>query len=316
MRIVLEPLIPPHDPRLYAATKVAEGVDGFAAVDQSGLDSYRDEGFLLVRGGYSVDEVAAARAELEAMATADDPRCAAVYYEGALRRYLPENADTEESREQEPQGLPDDSPTVARLALGADLAGLPAVDRKIRASLVRKFAGFTKEHPPLAALAKKPELKALLKKVIGPRLRLFQTMAMIKPPGGREKPWHQDHAYFNLPLDAKIAGIWIALDRVTAENGAMVVLAGGHKEGPRLHFKRRDWQICDTDILGLSSTVVPMNPGDVLIFDGKLPHGTPTNATDTQRWAVQIHYIGRDVSETPEEERLAIFGSEGKGVSC
>lgn len=346
MRVVIEPQIPAHDPTLYKAAHVAEGVEGFDAVDEAAMKAYDEQGFILIRGGFTAEEVAAARQELADMARSDDPRCAAVYYEGELRRHLAEAAGgvrdaatpsagpdggggaatgtqgaasgggAAATKDDADNLAPGDSPTVSKLALGRTLDALPDVDREVRASLVRKLAGFTKEHPPLAALAKKPELKELVKRIVGPRLRLFQTMAMIKPPRGREKPWHQDHAYFNLPIETKIVGIWVALDKVTAENGAMVVLAGAHKEGPRVHFMRRDWQICDTDITGVGATVLPMEPGDVMIFDGKLPHGTPTNNTDMQRWAVQIHYISRDVQETPEEERLAVFGSEGKGVTC
>ena len=70
----------------------------------------------------------------------------------------------------------------------------------------------------------------------------------------------------------------------------MHMLAGGHKAGARVHFKRRDWQICDTDVDPTGRVAVPMGAGDVLLFDGKLPHGTPINRTDEFRWAVQYHY--------------------------
>ena len=33
-------------------------------------------------------------------------------------------------------------------------------------------------------------------------LEIFQSLALLKPPGGREKPWHQDNAYFNVDGDA------------------------------------------------------------------------------------------------------------------
>ena len=29
----------------------------------------------------------------------------------------------------------------------------------------------------------------------------------------------------------------------------------------------------------------------VLLFDSYLPHGTPTNTTDVQRYALQYHYV-------------------------
>lgn len=79
---------------------------------------------------------------------------------------------------------------------------------------------------------------------------------------------------------------------------------------------RRDWQICDTDVVRERRLAVPMAVGDVLLFDGKLPHGTPTNRTEQQRWALQLHYIPRDAREVDEGLRLETFGSEGKDVSC
>ena len=113
-----------------------------------------------------------------------------------------------------------------------------------------------------------------------------------------------------------IVGVWIPMGEVTPENGCMHMLAGGHKEGPRLHFKRRDWQICDTDVATSGRVAVPMRPGDVLLFDGKIPHGTPTNQTDSFRWAVQYHYRPADAVLIEDAERLEAFGSEGKNVTC
>ena len=80
---------------------------------------------------------------------------------------------------------------------------------------VRKFMGFTREeNPALKAVAEDP---ALMRRwsagfwEVQPGL--YQDMALIKPPGGREKPWHQDRAYFNLTQTTRIVGVWIALDR-------------------------------------------------------------------------------------------------------
>ena len=38
-----------------------------------------------------------------------------------------------------------------------------------------------------------------------------KAIKMIKPPGGREKPRHQDHAYFKLPLSTPVVGVWLAV---------------------------------------------------------------------------------------------------------
>jgi len=145
---------------------------------------------------------------------------------------------------------------------------------------------------------------------------MFQDMALLKPPRiGREKPWHQDHAYFDYPLDTPIVGVWIALDEATVENGCMQLLPGRHRE-PLTHFQRRDWQLCDTAVLGTESVAAPLPSGGLLLFDGKLPHGTPHNTSPRRRRALQYHYRPEDAQNCPTEVRLEAFGSEGKDVTC
>jgi len=84
VRVFFEPKIPLHGPELYAFERIDEGVPAKAAGDPAALDRYRVDGFLMVRGLLPTDEVRAARAELEAMALADAPSCAMIWYEAAL----------------------------------------------------------------------------------------------------------------------------------------------------------------------------------------------------------------------------------------
>jgi phytanoyl-CoA hydroxylase len=308
MQVIFEPKVEKHAPDLYHAHRTASKTPGLEAVDADAVQRYQDDGFLVVERAYTEQEVRAARQALHEMTRADDPGCDAIYFEGALRDHFGVEDDRESNAGKDPDR--------EQLALGAKGHALPDVPVDLRARYVRKFMGFTNRHAALGGLAKKPELLDVTRRLVDESPCAFQDMAMIKPPGGREKPWHQDHAYFNLPINTPVVGVWIALDEVGPHNGCMYVLAGGHKEGPRHHFMRRDWQICDTDIEGCEMTAVPMNPGDALLFDAKLPHGTPTNQSDEYRWAVQLHYVPASAVETADEERLAVFGTEGKNVTC
>ena len=123
-------------------------------------------------------------------------------------------------------------------------------------------------------------------------------------------------AYFNLPLDTTVVGVWIALDEATPENGCMMVIPGSHKQGAALHFQKRDWQICDTDVYNDGAVAVPLMPGSLLFFHGLIHHGTPANRSDKRRRALQFHYRAKSVQPTSEADRLAIFGSEGTDVTC
>lgn len=187
-----------------------------------------------------------------------------------------------------------------------------------RMDLVRRCMGFVKEDSRLRALATDERILRVVRELTGSDdLVMFQDMALLKPPGGgREKPWHQDNAFFDYEPGTPIVGVWIALDPATPENGCMHVIPGSHVEGAVVHFKRRDWQLCDDEVDVARDTVVPLPPGGALFFHGLLHHGTPANRTDTRRRAVQLHYLPADTPGIPEERRLEIFGSEGKDVSC
>jgi phytanoyl-CoA hydroxylase len=310
VRVFYESTIAPHDPELYSFERIDDGITPQEALSEAGLARWRDEGFLNVRGLLPLAEVQAARAELEAMALSEKPDCELIYYEGALRQYIQLDA----GRDQDVDG---NKASVFGFQPGQQGDGLPPVDPKLRARYVRKFMSFVGMAPELTRLSKQPSLMAIVTRLLGGQPpEMFQDMALVKPGGGREKPWHQDHAYFNVALDTPIVGVWIPMGEVTPENGCMHMLAGGHRAGPRIHFKRRDWQICDSDIDARGRVAVPMAPGDVLLFDGKLPHGTPTNRTDEHRWAVQYHYRPGTAVLTDDEDRLAAFGSEGRDVSC
>jgi phytanoyl-CoA hydroxylase len=83
-----------------------------------------------------------------------------------------------------------------------------------------------------------------------------------------------------------------------------------------VHFRRRDWQICDASVLLGRVAVAPLQPGGVLLFHSLLHHGTPANASPQRRRALQFVYVPASLGRISAAERLAIFGSEGKDVEC
>ena len=307
VRVFYEPRIAAHPPELYRFDGIDEGVDASTAGSAAGLRRYREDGFLMVRGLLPQDELAAARRELERMARADRPDCGMIWFAGALREHLALDPSADRAL--------DGTTTAAGFVQGQE-GGLPALDPELRARFVRKFMSFVGTAPALTALARHERVRSFVRRAVEAEPELFHDMALVKPARGREKPWHQDHAYFNVAMGTPIVGVWIPMGRVTPENGCMHMLRGGHKPGARPHFKRRDWQICDTDVDETDRVAVPMAPGDVLFFDGLIPHGTPVNHTDEFRWAVQFHYRPAGAVLPDDGARLAQFGSEGRDVTC
>jgi phytanoyl-CoA hydroxylase len=272
---------PEHAPELYAHDAVAEKVNGLDAITDEHIAFYRQEGYLAVENAFTAEEVKAGLDGLIHLIMGGNPEFNGVSFEAKAKEILP--------------------------TLGPDA----------RQDAVRKLMYFVDYEERLRAMSHAPKLVKIVERLIGGKATMFQDMALLKPPRlGREKPWHQDHAYFDFPLGTRVLGVWIALDEATLDNGCMRVQPRKHLDGPAIHFKRRDWQICDTEIMGRKCVAAPLKPGGLLLFDGLLPHGTPTNHSPSRRRALQFHYAPHDVQKCPTEERLAHFGSEGKDVSC
>lgn len=272
-----------HDPALYRPAGLAHQVATLADIGPAEVTFYREHGYLSVRHAFDAGEVADALAGLLHLIQGKNPDFTHILFEAAAREILP----------------------------------TLSVDQ--RQDAVRKLYQFVNYEPRLRALSHHERLLNVVSQLMGGLTpAMFQDMALIKPPRlGREKPWHQDHAYFNYPLGTPIVGVWIALDEATIENGCMQLLPGRHRDGPRIHFARRDWQLCDREVLGLESVAAPLPPGGLLFFGGLLPHGTPHNDSGARRRALQFHYAPCNVEKCADDsERLRHFGSEGKNVTC
>jgi len=267
---------------LYAYAATVAPFDGLPEDPDAIVEQYRSAGFVSINGAFTYDE----NADL----------LDALY--GLTVRELPESVQLQYEN------------------LAADkLEGLP---KEERLDYIRKLMWFVEQDERFVKTAYEPRLLRFVEHILGGEAEMFQEMALLKPPGiGREKPWHQDHAYFNLPQGTPVVGVWIAMDDTFPENGCMHFLPGGHRGGEIPHFNRRDWQICDTEILGKNQAVAaPLKAGGLLIFDGLTPHGTPQNTTQTRRRALQFHYVLKGTPRITTEERMALFGAEGRDVTC
>ncbi len=271
-----------YAPDLYHFDGIAQGIDGFNSIGEEEIAFFQREGYLVINDAFSADEVQDALNGLRYLISGENPDFNGVMFEQSAADVSIDSMSPEEKQDY-----------------------------------VRKFMWFVNYEDRLKAMSDHPKLIAAVTSLMDEEPVLFQDMALLKPPKfGREKPWHQDHAYFTLPVETKVVGAWIALDEATVDNGCMIVIPGSQTEGPVIHFKRRDWQICDTDVNNHGALAVPLKPGGCLLFHSLIHHGTPTNDSDQRRRAVQFHYRPVSAPQIPDEERLAVFGEEGKGVTC
>ena len=270
-----------HEPSLYETTRRADYLDTLADIDDRQIARFHEQGYLAIQRAFTPQQIESAGQAMW---------------------------DLIDGKSQDFKGI---------MAEAAKRGQFSELTGEARRDSVRKIWKFVDHDTRLNDLAHDPNILSVLSRMMNDTPVLFQDMGLIKPPHiGREKPWHQDCAYFNYPVGTTVVGVWIAIDAATEENGCLHIIPGSHREGPIPHFRRRDWQICDTDVAVPRNVTVPLNPGGCLFWHGMTHHGSPTNRSAHRRRALQYHYRPESTVEMTTKERLAIFGGDELGVTC
>jgi phytanoyl-CoA hydroxylase len=155
--------------------------------------------------------------------------------------------------------------------------------------------------PVLRDIAMLPAAVEVLTGVIGPNVKLMQSMLFIKPAGRPGQAWHQDEAH--IPTrDRSLTAVWIALDDATVDNGCLWVIPGSHRAGV-LHRVRDQHDSrfdCTQEAYGFGyderdAVPVELPAGSVLVFDGYLLHRSlPNTARGGMRRALVNHYMSAE----------------------
>ena len=123
----------------------------------------------------------------------------------------------------------------------------------------------------------------------------MQAMYFVKPPGFQGQAWHQDEVY--IPTrDRSLVGAWIAVDDATKENGCLYILPGSHRKGylyPQREHDNRDEFDFALESYGFddsSEVAVEVGAGGVVFFNGYLLHHSYKNRSDCYRRALVNHY--------------------------
>jgi len=170
----------------------------------------------------------------------------------------------------------------------------PGSDRSWKS--VRKINRCTEYDRPLMNLAVSQPILDIVSDLLGPDIKLFGSQCFMKPPGGVEKPFHQDSAYF--PIDPpNLVTCWIALDDVTIENGCVWVIPGSHRG--EIHEHSLPWQVGDRidqqvppELIDQSrESPLVMRSGSCSFHHSKLLHRSGPNRTSTHRRGLAVHYM-------------------------
>jgi phytanoyl-CoA hydroxylase len=169
------------------------------------------------------------------------------------------------------------------------------VTPRTRAHGISKM-NFIQADPVLCQYSNHRPLLDQVEELIGPDLISMNSMALNKPPDvdGRH-PLHQDLIYFPFRPADSIVGVWTALDRITRENGCLVMIPGSHKGETHPH-DYPDWEHKNHLFLGVKDVDasgrvhIEMEPGDTVFFHSNIIHGSGFNRTTELRRAIAVHF--------------------------
>ncbi len=143
--------------------------------------------------------------------------------------------------------------------------------------------------------------RVILEQLFGEEPLAAQSMFYFKPPGARGQALHQDNFYLRVEPGTCIAA-WAAIDDIDRANGGLEVVPGTHRmdlfcpedADPDVSFTRE--YVAPPP--GLATVPVDMAAGDVLFFNGSLVHGSEPNRTaDRFRRSFICHYTGRSAQK-------------------
>ena len=157
--------------------------------------------------------------------------------------------------------------------------------------LVRVENMFGNNNPDLSRLLISPEVTECLEALFGEAPVLFKDKVNYKLPGCRPDKLHQDQAAgWNTYCDFFIT-LGIVVDANRKANGALSFLKSGNYEKALM---TEEWQPLTEDDPPYTPheeyLLLEADPGDVIFFDSYVPHGSPSNDSDTRRRNIYITF--------------------------
>ncbi len=146
-----------------------------------------------------------------------------------------------------------------------------------------------------------------------PAVRLYHDQALIKEPGGKATPWHQDHYYWPLATEHMVT-MWMALVDIPKTMGSMSFVSGSHRSGVF-----QEMPISDTSQEYFEGVIrekqLPVESyelmaGDATFHSGRTLHSAHPNLSNRRREVITVIYYsdGTRIMEPDNEHRKVDLG--------
>jgi len=170
-------------------------------------------------------------------------------------------------------------------------------ENAVHPGALRKITFASSVSEEVALLRNDRRILALIEAVGVTSPRWIVDQINLKAPiVGTGFPWHQDAAFVAWQQrDAIVkyggANLVIALDRADERNGGFEVLSGTHAGGA-VNFDYDTSGTNDGFFDESRRTLIPLDPGDAVVFHPHLAHGSGPNPSPLPRRLVALWFIG------------------------
>jgi ectoine hydroxylase-related dioxygenase (phytanoyl-CoA dioxygenase family) len=141
-------------------------------------------------------------------------------------------------------------------------------------------------------------------------VRLYHDQALIKEPGGKPTPWHQDYYYWPLDTEHTIT-MWLALVDIPKTMGSMSFVSGSHRNTAfkPMPISETSQQYFENIIQDQQAPVVSyeLKAGDATFHSGRLLHSAHGNTSTNRREVMTIIYYADGTKLlTPDNEHRKV----------
>lgn len=153
------------------------------------------------------------------------------------------------------------------------------------------------QHTDFLRFGTDPGLRRVLRQVVGDNVLMWGSQLFCKPAAtGMALPWHQDGDYWPINPMATVS-VWIAIDPAGPDNGGLRLIPGSHHQGPLPHVFDNganialDQTVDPTRFDPASAVDISLAPGQVVLFDVHMIHGSNANASGRRRAGLVYRYM-------------------------
>jgi ectoine hydroxylase-related dioxygenase (phytanoyl-CoA dioxygenase family) len=143
--------------------------------------------------------------------------------------------------------------------------------------------------PVIERMARDQRILDIVSALYGEEACLFKDKLIYKPPGAKGYGLHQDYiGWASFPKS--FVTVLVPIDPATDENGATEVFPGLHKQGFLSPMDGEYHELPLSVVEGTPAVRLCLNPGDIAIFDGMVPHRSDVNRSAAWRRQLYLSY--------------------------